>query len=119
MNMEDLQAASILPAFLFLLRTKKQIVSPLPQLFMIEPIRSGILSVEGACDNVEEEILSMERENVVSSSVFCIYSARQLKEALKEKYGIEIYTVGDLVRVAELYWQWHNEARCKLKYTVF
>ena len=29
---------------------------------MIEPIRAGILAVEGAADNVEEEMLLMERE---------------------------------------------------------
>ena len=33
---------------------------------MIEPIRNGILSVEGAADNVEEEMLNIERENCMS-----------------------------------------------------
>ncbi|KAK3714003.1 hypothetical protein RRG08_009701 [Elysia crispata] len=40
--------------------------SVLQQLFMIEPIRNGILSVEGAADNVEEEMLNIERENCMS-----------------------------------------------------
>ena len=29
---------------------------------MIEPIRNGILGVEGAADNVEEEMLQIEKE---------------------------------------------------------
>ncbi|XP_059175144.1 probable ubiquitin carboxyl-terminal hydrolase FAF-X isoform X4 [Physella acuta] len=38
--------------------------SVLQQLFMIEPIRNGILAVEGAADNVEEEMLIIEKENM-------------------------------------------------------
>lgn len=33
---------------------------------MIEPIRNGILAVEGAADNVEEEMLQIEKENNMS-----------------------------------------------------
>ncbi|BFZ00611.1 hypothetical protein BsWGS_03650 [Bradybaena similaris] len=40
--------------------------SVLQQLFMIEPIRNGILSVEGAADNIEEEMLNLEKESNVS-----------------------------------------------------
>lgn len=40
--------------------------SVLQQLFMIEPIRNGILAVEGAADNVEEEMLIIEKENSMS-----------------------------------------------------
>ncbi|KAH9509417.1 putative ubiquitin carboxyl-terminal hydrolase FAF-X [Bulinus truncatus] len=40
--------------------------SVLQQLFMIEPIRNGILAVEGAADNVEEEMLLIEKENSMS-----------------------------------------------------
>ena len=29
---------------------------------MIEPIRNGILAVEGASDNIEEEMLQIEKE---------------------------------------------------------
>lgn len=31
------------------------------QLFMTEPIRTGILAIEGAADDVEEEFNSMEK----------------------------------------------------------
>ena len=37
------------------------IVMVLFQLFMIEPLRRGILLVDGAADNIEEELLSDEK----------------------------------------------------------
>ena len=45
--------------------------SLLQQLFMIEPIRAGILAVEGAADDVTEDYSSMEKgEGEVRYSAF-------------------------------------------------
>jgi hypothetical protein len=35
--------------------------SVLQQLFMIDPLRRGILGVDGAADNIEEELLNDEK----------------------------------------------------------
>ena len=39
----------------------EHVVLALLQLFMIEPLRRGILLVDGAADNVEEELLNDEK----------------------------------------------------------
>ena len=43
------------------------------QLFMIEPIRTGILGVEGAADDIEEDYSAMEKgEGEVTSEIIFI-----------------------------------------------
>ncbi|KAK0066423.1 ubiquitin carboxyl-terminal hydrolase FAF-X isoform X1 [Biomphalaria pfeifferi] len=62
--------------------------SVLQQLFMIEPIRNGILAVEGAADNVEEEMLQIEKENMsVGNSEKENSMAGQVKEEESDSQG--------------------------------